>query len=85
MIRLKVALKELYKLEKGWDEVLEGELRDLWLELLRMLVMAGGLKFRRSFKPKASHGYAVTGMDPTQHLVSASMHAGTQTMELKSG
>ena len=45
-IILKANLKELYKLGVEWDQPLVGAVRDVWIKLFRMLVLAGGIDFK---------------------------------------
>jgi hypothetical protein len=59
IIILKVQLKELYKLGLDWDKPLEGELRDMWVGLLEMLVRTGGIVFSRATKPENAVGRCV--------------------------
>ena len=56
LISLKVRLKELYKLGIEWYTPLEGNLRNDWIQMLEMLVLAGEVRFRRTTKPENAVG-----------------------------
>ena len=56
MVKLKVQLKELYKLGLDWDTPLEGNLRESWVQLFSMLVQCGEIQFIRSTKPEGYTG-----------------------------
>ena len=58
-IILRVNLKDLYKLGVDWDLRLLGVVRDTWVRLFRMLVMAGGVEFNRCTRPVGAVGACV--------------------------
>jgi hypothetical protein len=37
-----------------WDQPLVGEVRDIWIKLFRMLVLAGGINFKRCTRPEGA-------------------------------
>ena len=53
---LKANQKELYKLGISWDQPLSGEVRDTWVKILKMLVLTGGVDFRRCTRPVGAVG-----------------------------
>ena len=69
LIILKCQLKELYKMELAWDEELSGSIRETWISLFEMLVLCGGIKFKRSTRPDNAVGKCILicyfdGADP---------------------
>ena len=58
-IILRVHMRELYSLAVDWDQPLESEVRNTWVNLFRMLVEAGGIRFARSTKPVGAVGKCV--------------------------
>ena len=55
-ILLRVSMKELYTMEVDWDQPLEGDIRESWVEKFKMLVRAGGVNFRRCTRPVGAVG-----------------------------
>ena len=58
IIRMKVGMKMLHRAKLGWDDELPTELRELWLELIEMIVEAGDLAFHRGTKPEDAVGHS---------------------------
>ena len=56
IIILKVKMRELYSMGIDWDTPLHGDIRDSWIRMIKMLVTAEGLEFRRSTRPEGSVG-----------------------------
>ena len=48
-------LKKQIKEPVPWDEIIEGELLEKWLEYFSMLIALNEVKFPRSFKPDNVH------------------------------
>jgi hypothetical protein len=59
IIRLKVAMREMYKRKMTWDEQLPSDLDKHFKMLIRVVVDAGGLEFRRCTKPEDAVGFSV--------------------------
>ena len=58
MLLLRETMQKLKKQIKGpvpWDEIIEGDLLEKWLEYFSMLVALNDVKFPRSFKPENVH------------------------------
>ena len=57
-VRLKKSLQELHSPEYklGWDTEVKGELREQWVRLVEMLIMAGSIQFRRATRPTNAVG-----------------------------
>ena len=59
IIRLKVAMGNMYKRRLTWDEPLPQDLQKHFKYLIQMVVEAGGLEFRRCTKPEKAVGRCV--------------------------
>ena len=57
-IRLKTAIKELFRLKIGWDDPLPEEQQEEWGKLISMMVHQGKVKFQRCTKPEDAVGRA---------------------------
>ena len=49
-------MRDLYTSGYNWDDPLEGSIRNTWIGLMKMLVKAGGISFKRSTKPVGAIG-----------------------------
>ena len=58
-IQLRTHMRNLYTLGVDWDEKLEGDVRNLWVDMFRMLVKAGGINFRRATRPAGAVGRCI--------------------------
>ena len=56
VIRLKVAIRDMFRRKLEWDEKLPGDLEKLFKYLIAMVVEAGDLEFRRCAKPEDAVG-----------------------------
>ena len=59
VIRLKVAVREMYRQKLGYDEILPPALQKLERDLIRLVVEAGNLEFRRCTRPGNAVGKSV--------------------------
>ena len=59
VIRLKVAMREMYRRKLGWDECLPADLQKHYKYLIRLVVEAGDLEFKRCTKPDDAVGRCV--------------------------
>ena len=56
VIRLKVAIRDMFRRKLEWDEKLPGDLEKLFKYLIAMVLEAGDLEFRRCAKPEDAVG-----------------------------
>ena len=59
VIRLKVAMREMYRRKLNWDEPLPTDLQKYFKNLIRLVVEAGDLEFKRCTKPEDAEGRCV--------------------------
>ena len=59
VIRLKVAMGKMYRRKLTWDEPLPADLQKLFKTLIRLVVEAGELEFKRCAKPADAEGKCV--------------------------